>query len=409
MVVIGAGQGGLAAGYALQQAGIEYLILDRGKIGESWRSQRWDNFSINTPNWSNGLEGLDVDPDAPDAFPGRDELVAYLVRYADCFGLKIREHSPVRKIHRTESKQFEIEVSDLNLSARAVIVATGGLSLPKLPQMALNFPSEIISISAGGYRNPQALPEGAVLVVGSGQSGSQIAEDLIDAGREVYLCTGRVGRVPRVYRGRDFMAWWDAMGLWEKRVDELEDPNLPFVTHPQVSGNDGGHTLSLQLLANKGVVLLGRALDYDGKIMKISSDLLENIKYADDKSAMYKRDIDKLIADQNLIAPPPEIDPGEPPMPDLGGFDELRELDLVERGISSIIWCTGFYGDWGFLDPDFLDIKGNPQHQDGIGQTPGIYYIGMPWLHMRKSGILYGVSQDARRLVRHLQENVLRN
>ena len=406
VVIIGAGQAGLAASFYLKQSGIDHIVFEKGRIGETWRSQRWDNFAINTPNWSNNLAGLEVDFARPDAFPNRDELVDYLESYVKQFDLPIRENCPVEKLDQDTSGKFLVGLSNETIQAHAVILAAGGLTLPKIPADARKLSSKITSLHAGSYRSASQLPDGAVLVVGSGQSGCQIAEDLIRADRKVYLCTSRVGRVPRVYRGRDFMAWWDDMGLWGKRVDELEDLALPFIPHPQVSGNDGGHTLSLQLLAKHGAILLGRLGKIDGKKLNIHDNLLENIKYADERSEFYKAQIDGLIEQQNIDAPPPEPDPGEPPMPNLNGSENILELDLDACEITSLIWCTGFDADWILVPEEYKDSDGQPRHQYGISECPGLYFIGMPWIHRRSSGILYGVSDDAKHIVMQIEQQL---
>jgi len=407
VAVIGAGQGGLAASYWLKRSGIEHIVFEKGKIGETWRSQRWDSFALNTPNWSNNLDGLEFDPETPDGFPVRDEVIVYLEQYARKFDLPIKTSTPVCKFQRQSDGTFELEVEGERMHAKAAILATGGLSRPKEPALSSQLAANINSLTAGAYRNAHQLPSGGVLVVGSAQTGCQIAEDLLQAGRDVFLSTSRVGRVPRAYRGRDFMTWWDDMGLWDKRVDALEDPNLPFLPHPQVSGNDGGHTLSLQLLAQMGAVLLGGVENIDRTKLRITSNALENINFADERSETYKRDIDQFIREQNINAPPAEADPGERPMPDLNGSDRIRELDLEDHGVTSLIWCTGFGADWSILPGELLGGDGQPPHKYGVANCEGLYMIGMPWLRTRKSGILYGVSEDACHIVEHLENNIL--
>lgn len=401
-VVIGAGQAGLAVSYFLTKAGIGHVVLERGGIGESWRSQRWDSFTLNTPGWANALPGLPLSEEEPDAFAPRDEVVSYLQRYAATFDLPVREHTAVERLVRTGEGTYEVHTAEDSIPADAVVVASGGLSRPRTPTMAQELPGDIVSLSAGSYRNADALPEGAVLVVGAGQSGCQIVEDLIRAGRKVFMSASRVARVPRVYRGKDIFAWLRDLGLLDDRVRELQDPSAQFDAQPQVSGADGGHTVSLQSLARDGATLLGRVTGVDGSRVTLGANLLECIAYADERSRFYKDQIDEWIDAHGVQAEPPAQDPGEPPLPDLNGSDELRDLDLRGAGVGCVIWCTGFDADWSWMEVDVLDERGHPRHRDGAADVPGLYFVGHPWLSKRKSGLLYGVSEDAERIADHL-------
>jgi putative flavoprotein involved in K+ transport len=403
VVVIGAGQAGLAVSYLLTREGIDHVVLERGRVGETWRSQRWDSFHLNTPNWANGLPGMEFEPDAPDAFGHRDQLVSYFEGYARSFGAPVREHTPVTALEGPSNGGYRVQTGGESIQARAVVIASGSLSRPRQPAMAQNLAGDITSLTAGSYKNPETLPEGAVVVVGSGQSGCQIAENLLDAGRRVYLCTSRVGRLPRRYRGREILVWWREMGIMDVRVDELENPAVQFAAQPQISGADGGRTLSLQLLARDGATLLGRALDVDEHVLRLGSDLKECIEFADEKAQAFKADIDTFIRREGIDAPEPEPDPGEPPLPDLDGSDLWERLNLREAGVSSVIWCTGFDADWDWLNVDVFDEKGHMRHRDGIASSPGLYCIGFPWLSKRKSGILWGIPEDAARIVEHIR------
>jgi putative flavoprotein involved in K+ transport len=404
VIVIGAGQAGLAVSYLLTQKHIQHMIFERGRVGESWRAQRWDSFYLNTPNWSNNLPGMEFDPDAPDAFGHRDQIVSYLERYAKSFDAPVRVNSEVTALERMGMGEYRLCVGEESFESRAAVIASGSMSRPRLPSLARNLPGDITSLTAGTYRNANELPEGAVLIVGSAQSGCQIAEDLVAAGRRVYLCASRVGRIPRTYRGRDLLAWWRDMGFWDIRLEELEDPAMQFNALPQVSGVDGGHTVSFQSLARDGVTLLGRLLDIDGYHLKLKTDLMESIQFADEKAAAFKQAIDTFIQRQGISAPPPEPDPGEPPLPDLSGSDRLGSLDLRGSDISSVIWCTGFDAGWDWLKAGEFDENGQPGHRNGIGSSPGLYFIGFPWLSKRKSGTLYGIAEDAGRIVGHIRD-----
>jgi len=405
--VIGAGQAGLAASRSLARAGVEHLVLERGRIGESWRSQRWDSFCLNTPNWSNGLASRPFHPDAPHEFGHRDELISYFEQYARQFELPVREQAAVTALERRPAGSYTVAIEGEVLQTKTVILATGGMSRPKVPSMARQLPGKIVSLSAGTYRNPTALPDGAVIVVGSGQSGCQIAEDLLEAGRRVYLSVSRVGRVPRVYRGRDILEWWRDMGFLEVTLDELEDPSVQFATQPQVSGTAGGHTVSLQSLARDGATLLGRVDAVDGTALTLAGNLRECIAFADEKARTFKTAIDEYIAHNAIEASPSAPDPGEPALPDLAGSDRLSTLDLESAGVGTVIWCTGFDADWSWVNVAVFDEHGRPRHQAGISESPGLYFLGMPWLAKRKSGILFGVSEDAERIVQHIERHVL--
>jgi len=403
VVIVGAGQAGLAVSYLLNQEHIQHVVLERGKIGESWRSQRWESFHLNTPNWSNSLPGMEFDPHAPDAFGHRDQIVSYLERYASAFDAPIRENAEVTALERLPTGRYRLCIGDDAIESRIAVVASGSTNRPRVPALAQKLPGDITSLTAGTYKSAEDLPDGAVLIVGSAQSGCQIAEDLITAGRRVYLCASRVGRIPRRYRGRDILAWWRDMGFWDVRVDELEDPALQFAALPQVSGTNGGHTVSFQSLARDGVTLLGRLIDVDGYHLKLKPDLMESIQFADEKSSAFKEAIDKFIRQTGITAPLPKPDPGEPTLPDLSGSERLDQLDLHRMSISSVIWCTGFDANWDWLRAGDFNEHGQPKHHDGIGSVPGLYFIGFSWLSKRKSGTLYGISEDAIRIVEHLR------
>lgn len=407
VVVIGAGQAGLAVSYLLLKDGINHLVLERGLIGESWRSQRWDSFHLNTPNWSNGLIGMEFQPDAPSGFGHRDEMVTYLEEYVETHGLPVREQANVLSIEANADGKYQVTMEDESFLARSIVLATGAMSQPRVPEMARQLPRDIVSLSAGTYRNADLLPQGAVLVVGTGQSGCQIAEDLLETGRTVYVSASHAGRVPRTYRGREILEWWRDMGFMEVKLEQLEDPAMQFATQPQVSGTRGGHTVSLQSLARDGATLLGRVTAIQGYDLSIKDDLLECIEFGDQKAKAFKDAVDHFIEQQGIDAAPATPDPGEPPLPDLNGSDRIRVLDLQAVDVKSIIWCTGFEADWSWVKLDAFDAGGRPRHQGGITDLRGLYFVGFPWLSSRKSGILYGVSDDADRIVRHLKRHAL--
>ena len=406
VTVIGAGQAGLAVSYLLNEAEIRHVVLERGEVGESWRSQRWDSFRLNTPNWTNSLPGMEFDPGQPDAFPSHRELVSYFERYVETFGLPVKTHTEVTHLERHPDVGYRVQFDNAVLRSHSVVLASGGAHRPSVPRMSERLSPEVASISAADYRNPATLPDGAVVVVGTGQSGCQIAEDLLEAGREVYLCASRVARCPRRYRGRDILEWLDDLGILDMRPDDLEDPEEQYAPQPQISGTDGGHTLSLQLLARKGATLLGRVTDARDQTLALGDNLKECIAFADDRSAFFKEAIDKWIAHRGIDAPPPGDDPGEPRMSDLEGLDHLARLDLAEAGVGTVIWCTGFNADWRWVKVDVFDDDGRPLHKEGITDEPGLYFVGLPWLSKRKSGLLLGVAEDASRVADHIKDGL---
>jgi len=406
VVIVGAGQAGLCVSCLLKQANIDHIVLERGKIGESWRSQRWDSFYLNTPNWANDLHGLSFYPESPDAFSSRDDLIAYLERYVTLFDLPVRPNMPVIALEKINSREYKIMTETDMFYARAVVVATGSMSRPRLPAMARKLPAEIVNLSAGTYKNSNSLPDGAVSVIGTGQSGCQIAEDLLGAHRRVYICASRVGRAPRTYRGREILSWWRDMGILDVCTEDLEDPAIQYTPQPQVSGTKGGHTVSLQSLAHQGAILFGGVQEIDGWNLKLKRNLKECIAFADERAAFFKSTIDEYIARKGLQAPVAEPDPGEADLPDLNGSDERETLNLKEADVSAVIWCTGFGADWSWIKFDAFDEHGNPLHRQGISENEGLYFTGFPWLSKRKSGILFGVSEDATRIVEHIQSYV---
>jgi putative flavoprotein involved in K+ transport len=398
-VVVGAGQAGLAISYLLKEAGVDHVVFERGRLGESWRSQRWDSFHLNTPNWANLLPGPKLDDCDEHAFAHKDQLIDFLERYASSFDAPVRQETTVTRVTRQDDGIFEVDTTAGSVKANNVVVCSGSMSDPNVPSMAANIDESILTLSAGTYRNAASLPEGAAVVVGSGQSGCQIVEDLLDAGRKVYLCASRVARVPRSYRGRDILAWMRDLKLFEVRLEDLEDPNEAYATQPQVSGTRGGHTISLQSLARDGATLLGRVESVNGKTLSLRPDLLDSAEFADERCALIKNAIDQAIAAHDIDAPAAEPDPYEPPMPDLGGSEMIETLDLGEAGVGTIIWCTGFRGNFSWIEHDIFDARGMPRHSRGVSDVEGLYFVGFPWLSKRKSGILYGVAEDAGHVV----------
>ena len=381
-VVVGAGHAGLAASAALDRRGVDHLVLERGRVGDSWRTQRWDTFRLNTPRWMSGLSG--------DGFAPAPELIGALERRAA--QLPVREGVEVRRVWRQRGGRYLVVTSDGVIDAAHVIAASGAQRVPRIPGVARAVSGRSIEhLHTADYRRPSDLPDGGVLVVGSAQSGVQIADDLLRAGRRVYLSTSRVGRMARTYRGRDTCEWLEAMAKYDEPAvaGRREVP-------PQVGA---GKTLSLQGLARDGAVLLGRVLGADGARLRLGDELGDHVRFADAAAARTKAEIDAWIARRGIDAPPAEEDPAERPA---GPLSWPTGLDLEAAGVRSVIWATGFGGDYGWLNMPILRPDGLPYNRGGATASPGLFVVGVPWQSTRGSGILYGMQRDAEAVVERI-------
>ena len=401
-VIVGAGQAGLGVSYFLQRDGRQHIVFERGRIGESWLSQRWDSFKLNTPNFMNVLPGLHYDGSEPDGFWRPDELVHYFQRYVEHFPLPVRTGVTVVSVEQSEDEEHFIVKTKTNgqreesVTSRSVVIASGVLQTPKFPATRSRLPHDIAQLHTADYRSATALPPGAIIIVGSGQSGCQIAEDLLSAGRTVYLCTSKVGRAPRRYRGRDLLEWWVDMKFLDVTFASLEDKAISRAPQPQVSGlGRYGHTVSLQYLARQGAVILGRLLDIEGSRLILSDEAAAHVHFADEFSQRLKDGIDAYLAQAGITLPPLEDDPADVPDPQAECVSPLRRLNLCEAKVSTVIWATGFTADFSWIHLPVLDAEGKPLHQRGISPVRGLYFIGFPWLSSRKSGIIYGIEEDA--------------
>jgi len=400
VVVVGAGQAGLTVSYYLRSLGVEHVVLERGRAGESWRSARWDSFTLVTPNWMTRLPGYDVAAGTGGTFLPREEVVSLLDGFAR--GLPVRSGTEVGSVEARD-RGYEVLTAAGRITARAVVVAGGGQRRPVIPALASALPADIHQTDAGHYRNPDALPPGAILVVGSGQSGMQIAVDLMLAGREVLLATSRVPRVPRRYRGRDTHEWAVELGLYDQPAEAVTDPAEFRRPHPMLSGAHGGQTLSYHQLARDGARLLGRLAGAEGYTLRFGPELPENIRYADQAAEQFRRTVDGYVTRAGLVAPPPDMDPAEWPEPASGQVP--RTLDARAEHISTVLWCTGFGPDTGWLRVPVLRADGTVEHARGVTAFPGLYVVGHPWLSNRGSGLLYGVAADAARIAQHITAN----
>jgi putative flavoprotein involved in K+ transport len=386
VAVVGAGPAGLAASARLGDCGCSHVVLERERVAWSWRSQRWDSFRLNTPRWANRVPAEHLDGE-PGSFASAPALVAALERLAE--KLPVVEGAEVRSARRT-ARGWRLDTSYGALSAGAVVVASGFQNVPRRAAYADLLPAEIRQLHVADYRRPDELEDG-VLVVGGGQSGVQIVDDLLEAGKRVYLSTSRVGRLPRRYRGRDAMEWMLESGQLDLAADRA-DPATMGATPPQVSGTGGGRTLSYQHLADRGATLLGRAAGWDGRRLELAPDLGENVRFADEASAFFRAAWERRAqVSSRTLRPGARPEPADEPAPSLHHLRGPESLDLAAAGISTVIWATGFGASTGWLPTGALDAHGRPQ-------LPGLHVIGSPWLTHRSSANLYGMVSDADRL-----------
>jgi putative flavoprotein involved in K+ transport len=386
-VVVGAGAAGLATSRSLTDAGVEHLVLERHDVADTWRRQRWDSFTLNTPDWMN--DGLRPGPGSATTRP-RDEVVELLTAQAQ--GLPVRTRTPVSAVE-SRPPGFLVSTPDGTLSARTVVLASGLLNVPRTPVQAERLASRVRQLHTADYRCADQLPDGAVLVVGSGQSGCQIAEDLARAGRTVYLSTSRVGRVPWLHRGRESLAWLVDCGFWEQRPRDLPSPADTRLPVPLLAG---GRSLDLPILAGLGVRLLGRFSSADGETVQLDGSPASCAAYADEVWARLSAMIDGYIEAHGVQAPgsSPQRE-ATAPVPD----ETATTLDLRAADVTTVVWSTGFTGDLSWVRLPLLAAGGSPAHDGCAAPWPGLWYVGFPWLTRRCSGIFHGFSRDARTVV----------
>lgn len=399
-VVIGAGQAGLAVSHALRRLGSEHVILEQGQVAQAWRG-RWDSFTLVTPNWTIRLPAGAYNGPDPDGFLPRDEIVAMLERYAA--GAPVRSGVQVTAVDPEPAGGFTVSTGSGPIRAANVIVATGTFQSERPSPFGSHLPARVLQLHTSGYRNPGTLPPGAVLVVGSGQSGCQIAEELLEAGRTVHLSVGTAGRVPRRYRGRDIFHWLAGSGFLDRTVDKLPSPKAKFAGNPHATGRGGGHTINLHRFARNGMRLHGHVQGVRGERVRFAADLHANLAAADTFAADLTGGIDEYIRNAGVDAPPPDAaNTDEYDGHDGFAIPEQAELDLAAEGISTVIWAGGYRFDYSLVHAPVLDPDGFPITRRGVTRVPGLYFLGMHFLYDGKSSILYGVGGDAEHVARHL-------
>jgi putative flavoprotein involved in K+ transport len=390
VVIVGGGQAGIAMSEHLSNAGVPHVILERGRIAEKWRSGRWDSLVANGPAWHDRFPGLEFDT-APDAFVPKEQVAGYFEAYARKIAAPVRCGVEVTMVLKNDGRPgFTVETSAGNLGARFVVAATGPFQRPVIPPI-IPGNAGVEQIHSAAYRNPGQLPAGGVLVVGAGSSGVQIAAELRQAGRRVYLSVGPHDRPPRRYRGRDNVWWLGVLGKWDMPTPPLGAEHVTIA----VSGAQGGHTVDFRDLAARGITLAGQTASFAGGTVRFKPDLRDNIAAGDANYLSLLDEADAYIARNGLDLP------GEPAARVLGPDPDcvtrpLRELGLAGAGVTSVVWATGYATDFGWLKVGAFDENGRPEHQRGVSSEPGVYFLGLPWLSRRGSSFIWGVWHDAR-------------
>lgn len=401
VIVVGAGHAGLSLSYYLKQLGLEHVVFEKGRIGESWRSQRWNGLTLNTMNRLNTLPGASQKIKKPEAFGTAMEFVSSLEAYVSGFQLPVSENSNVVSVEKPAGSPFFIvTVSQENEPPRSynawqVVIASGSENNKVIPPFAHLIADEVRQLHSSEYRGPMELGEGAVMVVGSGQSGCQLTEELLDAGRIVYLCTSKVPRIPRRYRGRDIMDWLIETKYYDVKTAMVADTGLTRMREPLLRGNADGLTLSLQYLAGRGATLTGRMTDGSQDELFFDDNVPKHIQFADEFSSSVKEMIDTHIRRLQQQHPDPEVDEADLPAEVSDFMQAVPSLRLSECGIRTIIWATGLKGNFSYLKLPVVDSSGLPIHQNGVTEVEGLYFIGLPWLRSRKSNHIFGIKDDA--------------
>ena len=396
-LIVGAGQAGVAMSEHLSKLGVPHLVLERNRIAERWRTGRWDSLVANGPAWHDRFPGLEFDDISPDGFAPKERVADYFEAYARKFKAPIRTGVEVKKVERNVGRPgFTIETSQGVIEASRVVAATGPFQRPVIPPIAPK-DAQLLQIHSADYRNPGQLPEGAVLVVGAGSSGVQIADELQRSGKQVYLSVGAHDRPPRAYRNRDFCWWLGVLGEWDQAAMK---PGREHVTIA-VSGAQGGRTVDFRGLAHAGMVLVGLTQAFNGSVATFQPNLAENLARGDENYLALLDAADAYIERNGLDLPEEPEARHTFPEPDCV-TQPILELDLAKAGVTSIIWATGFAVDYSWLKVDAFDDNGKPQHQRGVSSEPGVYFLGLPWQSRRGSSFIWGVWHDAKYVADHI-------
>jgi putative flavoprotein involved in K+ transport len=395
VVVVGAGQAGLAMSAQLRAHNIDHVLLERHRIAERWRSERWDSLVANGPAWHDAFPGYAF-PGDQEGFPSKQVIVEYLESIAGQISSPVRCGVEVIEVTRhVGRKGFRVVTSHGEIDAGYVVVATGAFQVPVLPQ-TIPQDAPVTQLHSSAYRNPDHLPAGAVMVIGSGSSGAQIADDLRMAGRQVYLSIGGHHRPPRRYRGRDYVWWLGVLNKWDAET-------VPGAKHTTiaVSGVDGGKTIDFRTLAYQGVTLTGSTVGYGDGTLRFADDLGTHLAAGDADYLSVLREADEFIIANNLDLP---LEPGAWVIPDDPACvrEPRTHLHLADAGVSTVLWATGYRRDFSWLQTAAADEHGQPVHRRGVSAEPGIYFLGLPWQTRRGSSFIWGVWYDAKYITDHL-------
>jgi putative flavoprotein involved in K+ transport len=410
-LVIGGGQAGLVTSYQFSRRGIPHLVIEQSdKPASHWHDKVWDSFTLVTPNWTLQIPGAEYAGDDPQGFMAGRDVAALFRDYVQRHQLPVQYNTRALSVRALagasaqgprEHEGFEVQTTQGCFIARQVVIATGLFQMPRIPDYAACIPAHIQQVHSSAYKNPAQLQAGAVLVVGSSQSGAQIADELHRSGRDVFLCVGKSGRAPRRYRGKDGSEWLDLLGISDQTVDLLPSPKVKFAGNPHIVGRSDGRALNLHLFAREGMTLLGTLQGFAGGRLQLAADLHENLAVADEFERAFTRRIDHHIDTHQLVCPNQSL----PQWQDGYNSHLLTELDPVAHGITAIVWAAGYRFDFSLLDCPgiaLFDEDGYPVQQRGVAAQPGLYFIGLPWLHKQRSGLLSGVGADAAYIVDHM-------
>lgn len=396
-LIVGGGQSGIAMSEHLTELRIPHIVLERKRVAERWRSERWDSLVANGPAWHDRFPGMEFEHINPDAFPPKEQMVSYLEAYATKINAPIRTGVEVKSVRKRKGQTgFIVTTSEGEIAAERVVAATGPFQVPDYPDLVPDN-AEVMQIHSSDYKNPSQLPAGAVLVVGGGASGAQIAEELHRAGRQVYLSIGEHYRPPRCYRGRDYVWWLGVLGKWDEINIKSRKKHVAFA----VSGYDGGKTIDFRKFANQGITIVGKTAFYDDGVVHFANDLVTNLADGDNAYLDMLREADAYVERNGVELPADpqawEIQPDAPCIQ-----NPLQRLDLKEGNVNAIVWATGFKFDFSWLEVDVFDEKGAPVHKRGIAAERGIYFLGLPELTNRASSFIYGCWYDAKYIATHI-------
>ena len=398
-IVLGGGQAGLAMSRCLAERGVEHAVLERGRIGERWRSERWPSLRLLTPNWQSRLPGFRYTGDDPHGFMTKDELVSYLEAYARAIAAPVEEGTTVLAVAPGTEGGYRIATDRGDWAARRVVLATGHADRPALPRFAAALPTGIHQVVTTGYRTPDELPPGGVLVVGASATGVQLADEIHRSGRPVTLAVGRHTRLPRTCRGRDILFWLDALGVLDERADQVHDLAASLAQPSfQLVGRPDHATLDLAVLQALGIRLVGTAVGVEAGRLELCADLAATTLRADAKLVRLLARIDRFVERAGLDAEVGAAETIAPVVP----APAPAALDLAAEGISTVVWATGYRRDYSWLHVPVLDVRGEIRHRGGVTPAPGLYVLGMRFQVRRNSSFLDGVGTDARELADHL-------